>query len=172
MGQKIPGRRRKRRHRSLIRVGDSHFEGPGAGRRWPCPVIVNRVDLSPGSHEGGITRHDSSGDEKIQGSGALRMSGSIGPRPAHKSLSVVARRVPSEDESTTSMTASTNLDSLPAFLTADETASLIRTTRKAVYTMAERGLLPGVTRIGRRLLVRRDVLLDWLGQKSAPSLER
>ena len=57
------------------------------------------------------------------------------------------------------MNAFTNLDSLPALLTADETASLIRTTRKAVYTMAERGLLPGVTRIGRRILVRSDVLL-------------
>ena len=66
----------------------------------------------------------------------------------------------------------TNLDSLPVFLTADETASLIRTTRKAVYTMAERGLLPGVTRTGRRILVRSDVLLDYLRQESAPSLER
>ena len=69
------------------------------------------------------------------------------------------------------MNALTNLDALPAFLTADETASLIRTTRKAVYTMAERGLLPGVTRIGHRLLVRSDVPLDYLRQKSAPSLE-
>jgi excisionase family DNA binding protein len=66
----------------------------------------------------------------------------------------------------------TSLDSLPAFLTTDETAALLRTTRKAVYTMAERGLLPGVTRIGRRVLVRTDILLDWLRQKSAPSLER
>ena len=65
----------------------------------------------------------------------------------------------------------TGLDSLPLFLTADETAALLRTTRKAVYTMAERGLLPGVTRIGRRVLVRTDILLDWLRQKRAPSPE-
>ncbi len=56
-------------------------------------------------------------------------------------------------------------------LTVDETAGLLRTTRKAVYAMAERGQLPGVTRIGRRLLVRRDVLLDWLDQKRMRSLE-
>ena len=58
---------------------------------------------------------------------------------------------------------------LPLLLTADETADLLRTTRKAVYAMAERGQLPGVTRIGRRVLVRREALLDWLGQKHASS---
>ena len=60
---------------------------------------------------------------------------------------------------------------LPSLLTVDETAALLRTSRKGVYAMAERRLLPGVTRIGRRLLVRRDDLLEWLRQKSAPSLE-
>jgi excisionase family DNA binding protein len=54
-------------------------------------------------------------------------------------------------------------------LTADETAGLLRTSRKAVYAMAERGLLPGVTRIGRRLLVRRDDLLSWLDERRAAS---
>ncbi len=58
---------------------------------------------------------------------------------------------------------------LPAFLTADELATLLRTTRKAVYAMVERGLLPGVTRIGRRVLFRRENLLHWLDQKRAPS---
>ena len=60
---------------------------------------------------------------------------------------------------------------LPVFLTVHETADLLRTSRKAVYVMAERRQLPGVTRIGRRLLVRRDVLLDWLDQKRTRSLE-
>ncbi len=59
----------------------------------------------------------------------------------------------------------------PILLTANETADLLRTSRKAVYVMAERGQLPGVTRIGRRLLVRRDALLDWLDQKRTRSLE-
>jgi excisionase family DNA binding protein len=57
----------------------------------------------------------------------------------------------------------------PLFMTPDEVAALLRTTRKAVYTMIERGLLPGVTRIGRRVLVRTRELLDFLDQNSAPS---
>ena len=55
-------------------------------------------------------------------------------------------------------------------LTADETADLLRTTRKAIYVMVERRQLPGVTRIGKRLLVNRRRLLDWLDQKHTPSL--
>ncbi len=47
----------------------------------------------------------------------------------------------------------------PIFLTPEETAELLRTTRKAIYSRAERGQLPGVRRFGRRLLVRRDELL-------------
>ncbi len=58
---------------------------------------------------------------------------------------------------------------LPLLLTADDVAALLRTSRKGVYVSAERGQLPGVVRIGRRLLFRRDDLLDWLGQKSALS---
>ena len=59
----------------------------------------------------------------------------------------------------------------PLLLTPDEVASLLRTTRKAVYAMVERGLLPGVTRVGRRVLIRTDVMLDWLRRKSTPSPE-
>ena len=61
--------------------------------------------------------------------------------------------------------------SLPLLLTADETADLLRTSRKGVYAMTERRQLPGVTRIGRRVLYRRDALLDWLDQKRTPLLE-
>lgn len=50
-----------------------------------------------------------------------------------------------------------------------EVATFLRTTPKAIYAMVERHSLPGVVRIGRRVLVRREVLLDWLHQKSAPS---
>jgi excisionase family DNA binding protein len=58
---------------------------------------------------------------------------------------------------------------LPILLTALETATLLRTTRTAIYAMAERNQLPGITRIGRRILFRSDDLLDWLDQKRAPS---
>jgi len=61
------------------------------------------------------------------------------------------------------------LDNLPALLTVDDAADLLRTTRKAVYVMIERGLLPGVTRLGRRVLLRSDRLLEWLDQNCASS---
>jgi excisionase family DNA binding protein len=57
----------------------------------------------------------------------------------------------------------------PSLLTASEVAAVLRTTRKAVYAMAERAQLPGVTRIGRRLLVRRDDLISWLDERRAAS---
>jgi len=60
-------------------------------------------------------------------------------------------------------------DSMPLLLTVNETATLLRTTRKAVYAMIERGLLPGVTRIGRRVLVRSTDLPDFLDHNRAPS---
>ena len=61
------------------------------------------------------------------------------------------------------------LSNLPALLTADDAAQLLRTTRKAVYVMIERGQLPGVTRLGRRVLLRSDRLLEWLDQNCASS---
>ena len=56
-------------------------------------------------------------------------------------------------------------------LNVDEVADLLRTSRKAVYALVDRRQLPGVTRLGRRVLFRSDLLLDWLNQKRAPSLE-
>jgi excisionase family DNA binding protein len=61
---------------------------------------------------------------------------------------------------------------LPTLLTCRETAALLRTSTKAIYAMVERRQLPGVVRIGRRVLVRAETLVEWLRQKSAPSLER
>jgi excisionase family DNA binding protein len=58
---------------------------------------------------------------------------------------------------------------LPLLLTVDEAAELLRTSRRAIYMMLKRHQLPGVTRIGRRVLFRSADLLDWLDQKRAPS---
>ena len=58
---------------------------------------------------------------------------------------------------------------LPYLLTLDEVAGLLRTTRRAVYARAERGLLPGIVYDGRRVLVRRDVLLRSLSERRAGS---
>ena len=60
----------------------------------------------------------------------------------------------------------------PTLLLVSEVAALLRTSPKGVYAMVERGRLPGVVRLGRRVLIQRDDLLHWLRQKSAPSLER
>ena len=60
---------------------------------------------------------------------------------------------------------------LPRLLRTTEVGALLRTSAKAIYSMIERGQLPGVVRIGRRVLIREDFLLQWLRQKST-SLER
>src|ERR1700716_2668763 len=51
---------------------------------------------------------------------------------------------------------------VPRLLTPPEVADALRTSTKAIYAMVERLQLPGVIRIGRRILVREDVLLHWL----------
>ena len=54
-------------------------------------------------------------------------------------------------------------------MTPDDLACLLRTSKAAVYKMHERQQLPGVRRIGRRLLFDRAALLDWLGQNPTSS---
>lgn len=55
-------------------------------------------------------------------------------------------------------------------MTPDDVARVLRTSRAAVYKMQERGQLPGVRRIGRRLLFDRAALLHWMGQNPTSSL--
>jgi excisionase family DNA binding protein len=62
-------------------------------------------------------------------------------------------------------------DSLPVLLTVDEAATLLRTTRRAIYAMIERRQIAGAIRIRRRVLFHADDLLHWLDQKRAPSPE-
>lgn len=51
-------------------------------------------------------------------------------------------------------------------LTVEEVAALLRTTKKAVYLQAERNQLPGIVKLGRRLLFRRDDVRTYLGLAS------
>ena len=68
-------------------------------------------------------------------------------------------------------TAITSSDDLPIYLTPDEAASVLRTTRKAIYVRIERQQLPGVKRLGKRILIRSATLLEWLDQQCPSSLQ-
>ena len=79
---------------------------------------------------------------------------------------------PAQTQVGSSPSALTGTD-LPPLITIGETALLLRTTRKGIYAMVERRQLPGIVRIGRRVLIRAADLVDWLRQKSlTPSSER
>lgn len=55
------------------------------------------------------------------------------------------------------------VEDLPLLLTMDEAAEVLRTTRAAVKKRVCCGLMPGVIRDGRRVLIRRDELLKAYG---------
>ena len=55
-------------------------------------------------------------------------------------------------------------------LTVAEVAEVLRTSPAAIYKMVERGQLPGVIRLRKRLLVDREVLVHWVHQNRTPSL--
>lgn len=61
------------------------------------------------------------------------------------------------------------LAALPLLLTGDEVATLLRTTRKAIYAKVERGQIPHVRISSRSLLFDRDELLRWMDERRAPS---
>jgi excisionase family DNA binding protein len=58
-------------------------------------------------------------------------------------------------------------DHLPAVLTVDEVAGVLRLNRKTVYEAIKRGQLPGTRRIGGTIRVSRDALLRWLADAPA-----
>ena len=55
---------------------------------------------------------------------------------------------------------------MEALVSVEELARLLCTTRKGIYHAAERGQLPGVVRIGKRLLFRREHVRKWLDEKT------
>jgi excisionase family DNA binding protein len=92
-----------------------------------------------------------------------------GPAARHSGDIPCATDREHEDTSLGAQNHSRASEEWPSLLTVSEVAVVLRTSRKAVYAMAERAQLPGVTRIGRRLLVRRDDLLSWLDERRAAS---
>lgn len=58
---------------------------------------------------------------------------------------------------------------VPTLFTVPEVAELLRITAKAVYSMNDRGQIPGAFWIGRRLRFDAETVLEWLRQKSTPS---
>lgn len=61
-------------------------------------------------------------------------------------------------------------ETLPIYLTTDEAADLLRTTQKAIYARIERRQLPGVRKIGKKILIHSGELVEWIDQQAAPSL--
>jgi len=62
-------------------------------------------------------------------------------------------------------------DALPIYLTPDEAAAVLRTTRKAIYVKVERRQIPGVRRIGKKILICSAELVRWIeDQQDAHSL--
>jgi len=59
-------------------------------------------------------------------------------------------------------------EDLPLLLQAEEVAAILRVSRKALYAMVERGEIPGVTKLGRRVRFRRDALEAWLIASARP----
>jgi excisionase family DNA binding protein len=54
-------------------------------------------------------------------------------------------------------------------LTVPEVALYLRTSPKAIYHQIERQQLPGIVRLGRRVLVKRKDLLRFIDRNSSPS---
>jgi excisionase family DNA binding protein len=61
-------------------------------------------------------------------------------------------------------------DDLPDLLTAEEVAAWLKVSVRAVYAKAERGRIPGATRLGRRLYFVRSDLLAYVQQGRVPQL--
>lgn len=61
------------------------------------------------------------------------------------------------------------IEGFPKLLTVPEVADKLRTSAKAIYSMNDRGQLPGVVRVGRRILVDQAELVAFLDRNSTPS---
>lgn len=55
-------------------------------------------------------------------------------------------------------------------MTVAEVADLLRTTPKGIYGLIERGSIPGLIRLNRRLLFDRQIVVEWIDEKRVVSL--
>ena len=60
---------------------------------------------------------------------------------------------------------------LPAVLTVDEVAAFLRMNRKTVFASIATGEMPG-RKVGRRVVILRDALLEWMRSKARVSSRR
>lgn len=60
---------------------------------------------------------------------------------------------------------------MPKYLTAEEVAIILCRSRKAIYILAARKKIPGAVKICGRLLFDEAILLEWLRQQPASSVE-
>ncbi len=54
------------------------------------------------------------------------------------------------------------LSLMPTFITVDELAVVLRVNRNTAYEAVQRGDIPGVSRIGRKIRICRATVVDWL----------
>jgi excisionase family DNA binding protein len=57
-------------------------------------------------------------------------------------------------------------ENLPLLLKVDEVAGLLRVTKRSIYTMVDRGQIPGITKLGGRLRFRRDAIEAWIADSA------
>ncbi len=55
---------------------------------------------------------------------------------------------------------------LPTLLTVPEVAEALRTSAPSVYNMIHRGQIPGIVRLGRKVLFDQDVLRNWILERT------
>jgi excisionase family DNA binding protein len=59
---------------------------------------------------------------------------------------------------------------LPACLTVEEAATLLRVNRKTFYEAVRLGRVPGIIRVGRVIRISREALLAWIQGNGGPAL--
>ena len=87
------------------------------------------------------------GTERVSPSGAMRGDGSM-------ERSAIAQRRPQPPS---------------PLMRPEQVAEWLHTSRAAIYKMVERQQVPGVVRLGRRVLFHRETLVHWLDQNRALS---